>query len=135
MKVQLAAALLQIPGPDGKPAIPYEHAKQMTADMVISLFARDHYPIRYDDAIKQGVNPHQPWNVTWRFRKAHKDKTAKKDIPEMRKADRLAKALVASRQTVATRQPGKPRKRTGSIPGRKHPWNSGRKLQSRGFSR
>lgn len=87
-KTKLAAALLQMlrPDEDGKlvPVIPYADAKLMTADQIISLFHFDHYPIRKADG---GAD--EPWNLTPRPITEHREKTAKKDKPELAKSARL----------------------------------------------
>lgn len=67
--------------------IPHDHAKEMTAHQIRSLFARDHYPIRKEDG-----GPDEPWNITWRFRRAHIDKTAKVDAPDAAKSRDIRKA-------------------------------------------
>lgn len=84
LKVQLAAALLQLVDDKGERLIPHADAKLMTADQVISLFNRDHYPIRFSDG---GEDVH--WNITWRLRAEHKRKTAKIDQPELGKQRRI----------------------------------------------
>lgn len=78
--VELAAALLQLVDADGNRLIPHSHAKLMTADQIISLFARDHYPIRVADG-----GPDEAWNITWKLRAEHKEKTAKVDQPQLAK--------------------------------------------------
>lgn len=78
LKTQLAAALVQIGG------IPYDDAKAMTADQVISLFHRDHYPRRKEDG---GSDEH--YNLHWKFIGAHREKTAKVDRPQSAKGKRL----------------------------------------------
>lgn len=84
LKVQLATALLQIPGPGFGPLINYEHSKQMGADQIISLFHLDHCPIP-----KAEGGPDEPWNLTWRLIRAHREKTAKTDIPAIAKGKRI----------------------------------------------
>lgn len=92
LKEQLAAALRQMVVRDENgqyaPAIPWEHARQMTADQVLSLFNRDHYPIRYE---QDGPNLH--WNCQWRFIGEHKAKTTKVDVPQAAKSKRVARAF------------------------------------------
>jgi hypothetical protein len=82
--VELAAALLQLRDDNGERYVPHEHAKLMTAAQIISLFQRDHYPIRVADG---GAN--EPWNIEWRIRSEHKAKTAKIDQPELAKQRRI----------------------------------------------
>lgn len=85
LKTTLAAAICQLLG------IPHEHAKLMTADQVISLIARDHYPIRRDDGLKLGmtveeVDHHS--NIFIRSIMAHRTKTADIDQPAIAKTKR-----------------------------------------------
>src|SRR5262245_61355569 len=88
LKTKLAAALCQMLRDDGAgklvPVIPYEDAKLMTADQVLSLFHFDHYPIRRDDN-----GPDEHWNLVPRPILEHRKKTAEVDRPQMAKADRI----------------------------------------------
>lgn len=113
LKIKLAAALLQLRDERGELLIPHEHAKLMTADQIISLFAFDHYPIRYDDG-----GPAEPWNLQPLTILAHRRKTAKIDIPQMRKADRLRKAKDAldTYLTTGEKPPLPKRKKNPSRP-------------------
>lgn len=73
---------------DGKleRAIPYEHAKLMTADEVISLFHFDH-------GIHHAIGgPHVHWNYTARMIMNHRGKTHRVDRPQIRKTGRIADA-------------------------------------------
>lgn len=84
LKIQLAAALLQLVDDKGERLIPHEHAKCLSAEMIISLFHRDHYPIRVADG---GTD--EPHNLTWRLRAEHKVKTATIDQPQLAKQRRI----------------------------------------------
>lgn len=84
LKVQLAAALLQLVDRHGDHLIPYPDSKMMTASQIVSLFELDHFPIRVAD---DGVD--EAWNLTWRLRAEHKRKTAKIDQPELGKQRRI----------------------------------------------
>jgi len=130
LKVQLAAALLQLPGDDGNPAIPHEHAKQMTADQIISLFHRDHYPIRKVDG-----GPDEPWNLTWRFIGPHKVKTATIDVPAIAKGKRIrADQEKHRRRMLAKTEPNLDRALNFLLPKRKipsRPFPKGRKIRNR----
>ena len=84
LKTKLASALLMLTGPDGRDIIPYADSKRMSADQIISLFAFDHWPIRKAD----GGTDH-PSNLTPRLIAAHREKTAKVDVPEMAKSKRI----------------------------------------------
>lgn len=84
LKTKLASALLMLRAPDGRDAIPYQDSKQMSADQIISLFHFDHWPIRKAD----GGTDH-PSNLAPRLIAAHREKTAKIDVPEMAKSKRI----------------------------------------------
>ena len=73
---QLAAALRELGG------IPYDHAKLMSAEQVISLFQRDHGILHATDPI----NEH--WNITWRLRAEHREKS-KRDTAIVAKSKRI----------------------------------------------
>lgn len=103
LKTKLASALLALGD------IPYEHAKLMSADQICSLYHFDHYPIRKADG-----GPDEPWNLQPLMIAAHREKTDKKDKPELAKQARI---------------------RGETCNGPKKPWPKGRKLQSRGFER
>jgi len=77
-ETQLAAALLALGH------IPYEHAKQMSAAQIISLYQFDHYPIRRADG-----GPDEPWNLVPRLIAEHRKKTALIDLPAIWKAKRI----------------------------------------------
>jgi hypothetical protein len=112
---KLASALLQLGH------IPYEDAKQMTAENICSLYVFDHHPVRHEDG-----GPELPWNLTPRLIKAHREKTAKIDAPEAAKGRAIRKAQVAHAERMA-------QKVTGTKP---HPvvWHK-RKIASRPFPR
>jgi hypothetical protein len=79
-----AALLCQLTGCDCPRLIPYEHAKAMTEAQIISLFQRDHWPIRKEDG---GEDVH--WNLFFRLIKAHATKTAKIDKPQSAHGKRI----------------------------------------------
>lgn len=113
----LAAALGQLGG------IPHEHRKALTEAQLISLFQRDHDPIPVHI---EEINEH--WNIQWMLRPDHKFKTAKKDIPLLRKGDRIAAAQAEFRARILSKSG------QADVP---DPAKSKfkRKLQSRGFQR
>lgn len=78
LETKLAAALLTLGD------VPYEHAKQMSARQICSLYHFDHYPIRKADGGKD-----EPWNLQPLLISAHREKTATKDKPELAKQARL----------------------------------------------
>jgi hypothetical protein len=92
--------------------IPHEHAKLMTAAQIISLYQFDHYPIRKVDGGQD-----EPWNLRPLGIMAHREKTGR-DITELRKADRLAKARAALAYVLATgkKPPEAPKRKIPSRP-------------------
>lgn len=121
LKEKLAAALAQMLRDDGAgklvPVIPWDDAKQMTADQVLSLWAWDHYPRRHVDG-----GPDVHWNLVPRFIGEHREKTAKIDIPEIAKGDRIRDRLAEFNARMAAKDAGDPR-----------PQRSARKIPSRPF--
>lgn len=121
LKAQLAAALLQIarPTPYGEVLIPHDHAKQMTADQIISLFQLHHYPIEHADG-----GPDEPWNLEFCFIGDHK--LATKRLAKVRaKVKRLQKKQIEAYARDSTGLPawlvlGQERPK----PKRKHRWPS-----------
>lgn len=134
LRKKLAAALrCQLVEVDGKlvPAIPYEDAKKMTDEQVISLFQFDH-------GIQEGIGgPTVHWNLTPRFIGDHRRKTAKLDIPQIHKTKRLTEAHEAFQARVLAKSspdatPDEHPKRKSKIPsrpfsrlppGKKRPWS------------
>ena len=98
-KTKLAATLCQmkVVNEEGKfvDAIPFEEARQMSVEQILSLFHFDHYPVR-----KAEGGPDEPWNLTPRFIPAHRQKTAKKDQPEIAKNKRISEAHEEFRQRI-----------------------------------
>lgn len=84
MRIKLAATLLQMRDELGQLLIPYEHAKKMSPEQIISLFQFDHYPI---PAAEGG--PDRPWNLMPRLIAAHRDKTRREDVPRIAKNKRV----------------------------------------------
>lgn len=84
---------------DGKleRAIPYDDAKKMTAEELCSLFHFDHNV--YEGI--GGATVH--WNLTPRFIAEHRRKTAKTDIPAIRKSARVAADHEAFRNRMLTK--------------------------------
>jgi len=115
---------------DGKlvRAIPYEHAKQMTAREVMSLFEWDH-------GIHKAIDgPDKHWNLTARMIMEHRFKTHKIDRPQIRKTDRLSEAHTEfQRKILAKSGAASDVAETETKP--KSSWPKGRKLQSRGFQK
>ena len=104
LRIKCAAALLALKDDDGAPLIPHEHAKQMSADQIISVFQFDHYPIR-----AEAGGPTEPWNLDPRLIRAHREKTAKGDIPEIAKIRSISKAEAEFRTRLLAKDRGDPR--------------------------
>lgn len=102
LKTKLAAALLQLReyGSDGQwlPIIDHTHAKQMTANQIISLFHWDHYPVPHAEG-----GPDEPWNLHAELIGAHREKTRKVDVPRIAKNKRIRKKEREHRFYVKTR--------------------------------
>lgn len=132
MEVKLATALLQLRDPaTGEPLIPYEHAKLMTAAQIISLFEHHHNILHSDGG------PDEPWNMEWMLYVAHRERTAKIDVPNAAKGKRIRKRLAQAREALEIFletgvKPPLPR-RSRPIPKRANPWppKGSRKLRSR----
>jgi hypothetical protein len=82
MAEKLASALLELQRLRGDP-IPREHAKMMSAEQINSLFQFDHAHRHAN-----GGSTH-PTNLTPLLIGEHREKTAKVDVPELAKGDRL----------------------------------------------
>jgi hypothetical protein len=99
LRTKLAAALCQMLRPDGKGGferiISHEEAKTIPVDAVLARFEWDHWPIR-----KELGGPDTHWNLQPRPLKAHREKTAKIDIPAIAKSKRLAKKQQRFRQKI-----------------------------------
>ena len=80
LETKLAAALLTLGD------VPYEHAKQMSARQIISLYQWDHYPV-----LKAHDGPDEPWNLVPRLIRPHREKS-RRDTSVAAKVKRLAAA-------------------------------------------
>lgn len=96
----LAAAIRELLG------IPYEHAKLMSAEQMISLVHRDHFPIRRDDGLKLGMSVEEVdhhSNIHLRSIIEHREKTATVDAPaiakirDVRTSEAIHRAAMASK--------------------------------------
>lgn len=104
LKTKLAAAICTLL------EIPHEHQQLMSADQVLSLVQWDHYPIRRDDGLKLGmsvteVDHHS--NIRPLSIMAHREKTAKIDIPQINKS-RRCRENEARRAAVMAAKSGNP---------------------------
>lgn len=119
-KTKYAAALLRFGD------VPYDHAKLMHEDHIISLYAVDHNRLHAlaDDAQDEVPKDHFS-NLAPMLRAPHKQKS-RKDAGIVAKVRTLTKEQEAFQRKVLARPCGQKRERSGN-------WPSGRKLQSRGF--
>lgn len=97
---KLAAALRELLG------IPYEHAVQMTAEQIISLVQWHHIHYHRDSANDEH------WNLDPLPIRAHKERTAKIDLPQIGKTKRLTKAHEEFRRTILTPRDERPVKKS-----------------------
>lgn len=103
-----AGALLEILRLSGE-AIPYEVAKAMTPAQIISLFQSDHYPVRRETALAlswdaDAVN--HPSNLRPRLILAHRHKSAKRDMPEIKHGRRVTEAQEEHRRKMLAKAQG-----------------------------
>lgn len=113
LKAKLAAALRELF------KIPYEHAKLMTDEQVLSLFQWQHIHYHSQNRDEPWVDAH--WNLEPLLIGDHKEITAKVDLPQIGKTRRITKAQEEFRQRLLTpRDQRPPKKRT---------------IQSRGFQK
>lgn len=80
LKTKLAAAICQL-------FLNHDEAVELSEQQVLSLIAWDHHPIPFSEG---GEDVH--FNLAAVLRPAHKEKTAKIDIPGIAKRKRVAKA-------------------------------------------
>lgn len=104
LREKLAAALstMLVEGADGtlERAIPEADARKMTADQVISLFHFDHGVYE----TWGGATAHH--NLTPRFIRQHREKTAMIDRPRIAKASRVEKARAAHKCVMQAKTAG-----------------------------
>lgn len=123
---KLASALLELERLRGNP-IDREHAKLMTASQIVSLWQFDHAAGYACDDIGN-----HPTVLTPMLIADHREKTAKFDVPRIRKGDRLQPKHIEFQKRVLAKagQGEAPPKRKSSISSR--PFNTkGAKLRSR----
>jgi hypothetical protein len=88
----LCAAILKLAD------IPHEVAKTMTRGQIRALMHGDHDPVPWSVARDLGWTPEQynhPSNLTMRLVDGHKEKTARRDIPQIAKNKRVTKEQAA----------------------------------------
>lgn len=109
LTTKLAAALLALGD------IPYQESKRLSSRQICSLYQFDHFPIRHADG-----GPDEPWNLIPRLIKAHREKTAKIDVPQIAKSRRLRdKEAEFRRKLLAKGEPDCPAPRRSRWPSRK----------------
>lgn len=116
LSVRLASTLLALGH------IPHEHAKQLSALQIISLYQWDHYPIRKADG-----GPDEPWNLRPLMIAPHREKTAKHDAPDMAHERKVSAAHEDFRRRLLAKDAGEERTRSR--------WARGRKVQKQRRSR
>lgn len=121
---KLASALLIIADLRGE-GIPFDVAKAMTAEQILSLFQWHHGNRRAN------CGSNHPTNLTPLWIKEHRERTARIDIPEIAKGKRLAKANEEHVASVRAKIFGGPKPREVI----KFRWPKGRKIQSRPFAK
>lgn len=105
LKTQLASALRELF------QIPYDDAKQMTADQIISL-------VQFDHGILHAVRPiDEHWNITPRLIQEHRRKSTK-DTGTVAKVRRLTASQEEFRRRVLARECGEKRAPKQTIPSR-----------------
>jgi len=134
LKTKLCSALCQLVRYDEANAeyvkiIPYELSKRLTEDEILRRFDFHHFPI---PKAHGGKDVH--WNLQPEEKAAHKEITAKIDVPRIAKGKRIERrqaehdAIKVAKLTGA----GVVRRRKHSIPSRPFPQGK-RPMQSRGF--
>lgn len=116
LRTKLASALLALGH------IPYDDAKAMGEDNLISLYQFDH-------GILHGVQPNDEfWNLTPTLIRPHREKS-RRDTGIVAKVKALSDDHIEFRRKVLARPAGQKRERTGSIPARVNAWPKGRGFQ------
>jgi hypothetical protein len=110
LKDKLAAALRELLG------IPYEHAKLMSAEQIISL-------VQFDHIHHHALNKHEPWvdehwNLDPLLIGGHKIKTRTIDVPQIAKTKRISKEQEEFRNRLLIPRDERPPKKSrwGSRP-------------------
>lgn len=124
LRTKLAAALCALKDARGDYLIPWEHTKLIPEGALIAMFDFDHYPIRHEHD-----GPAAHWNLVPRLKPEHRQKTAKIDIPQGRKGDRIAAAHEAFRRKMLS----KTKEEGGAEPDKK-PAKKAAKIRSRALA-
>lgn len=106
LKTKLAAALREMAH------IPRADAELMTEDQVLSLF-QWHHTVYHTDSADDAHYNLEPMLI-----RAHRERTAKIDVPQIAKTKRISRAQAEFRQRLLTPKPDRPAKqsRWGSRP-------------------
>lgn len=118
---KLASAILIIADLKGEP-IPRHIAQRMTAEQILSLIEWDHAILWANG----GTN--HPTNLTPRWIREHRKKTAEYDVPTLRKGERINKAHQEFQRKILAKGKGG---KASTPPPKAKPKRPGRKLQSR----
>jgi hypothetical protein len=118
---KLAAVVRQLLG------IPFDHARLMTDDQVISLVQFNH--ILYHADMKDNPECDAHWNLEALTIMAHRERTRKIDVPQIAKTKRISAEHEAFRQRLLTPRDERPPKRSkwGSRPFPKRSKKDGRR--------
>lgn len=100
LKDKLAAALRELFH------IPYEHAKAMSVDQVLSLVQWQHIHYHAQNKDEPWVDEH--WNIEPLLIKAHREVTATKDITQIAKTKRIEREHAEFRQRLLTPRDERP---------------------------
>lgn len=92
LTAKLAAVIRQLLG------IPFDHARLMTDDQVISLVQFNH--ILYHTDMKDDPDCDAHWNLEAMTIMAHRERTAKIDVPQIAKTRRISKAHIEFRERL-----------------------------------
>ncbi|WP_035677659.1 hypothetical protein [Bradyrhizobium liaoningense] len=107
LKTRLAATLCEILTDDGTgklvKVIPHEDAVKMTEDQVLSLFHFDHAIYH----AQGGADAF--WNLTPTLIPEHREKTRKRDIPQIAKTRRIEQREAEFRARLLAKHRGEPR--------------------------
>jgi hypothetical protein len=114
LTAKLAACVRELLG------IPWEHARLMTDDQVLSLVQWDHDPF-YHSQHKHEPWVDEHWNLNPQPIRGHREKTAKVDVPQIAKTRRISTEQEAFRQRLLTPREERPVRKS--------------RIQSRGFEK
>jgi hypothetical protein len=126
----LAAALLELWEARGE-GIPFRQAQMMTAEQICSL-------VQFDHARKKcHEDNNHPTNLTPMLYREHREKTTKRDIPEISKGRRLEKSHLLFQARVLSKGMDVSELKDAAavniaLGRQRSPWPKGRKIQNGG---